>query len=173
VTWTQRNYTDLLRLLEKYYREVELPRNRTVEELYRAQGLVKPSEKLDDEDNPIKHAMDYLKFMEDKPTVDHYLLKGLNWWCDVVKDRYGKERFSAITWLVKQYYDKEGGAAFRRDFGANVDSVARRLFQKAKYYKDDARMMAERGAALSQAGDADMYELTFKILYLWREPRSM
>ena len=61
----------------------------------------------------------------------------LDWWCGEVEARYGMKRHTAITWLVKQYHDKLSTKSFCAEFGnATVDSIARRLGQKAKQKKD-------------------------------------
>ena len=158
MTWTRRKTTDLLRLLREYQRH------------YRSYGIGE-----DDDYKKIGRVITAIDFLEcpTKTNRDDYLLRHLAWWCTVVKDRYGTPRFTAIKWLVQLYHDKEG-KTFKHKWGASVDSVARRLDSKAKrirYHKEDE---VEYEAALKQcAADVDIYQLTFKVLKLWREPKSV
>jgi hypothetical protein len=83
------------------------------------------------------------------------------------------KRHTAITWLVKQYHDKLSKKSFCAKFGnASVDSIVRRLGIKAKYEghwsSDDE--LREKYESILKNRDADIYQLTFKLLKLWKEP---
>jgi hypothetical protein len=155
VTWTRRDYTDLKRLLKKCKRDYKLPD-------YRFE---------DGANVEIDMAIQWLSIFGDAPDGrvlrERRILHNLGRWCELIKDRYGMKRFTAIKWLMQQYYDKEGQNAFSRKFGAGVDSVARRLSEKAKHYKGS---WVHEAAFREAGGGVDIYELTFKILKLWPEP---
>ena len=192
MTWTKRKTTDLIRLLEEYKREIPKRVNRIIPprviELI-GEGklvlhLVVTPEEIESLINRIEKSEATLKHGEDpllawRNGLDSpWMLGRLRWWCDLVKDRYGMKQHTAITWLLQQYHDKEGDRVFSRKWGAGVDSTARRLGQKVKYHQAAApsrkflgrRAEEEYEAALK--GDADIYQLTFKLLKLWPEPGS-
>ena len=162
MTWTRRKTTDLLRLLKEY--------NRTLE---KRSGEPKTG-------NDISTAIDFIEFIENAfdGDRDELILTHLAWWCERVEARYGMKRHTAIKWLVQKYYDGENIKLFRNRFGSgSVDSIARRLGLKAKHQGDScpAKRREEYAALLKEdtGAAADIYQLTFKILKLWKEPGSM
>ena len=115
MTWTSRKHRDLMRLLGEYCREH--PDTATGDAWYTVLShlwLATP---------------DHEKIREE----DYDLITPLVWWCGVMERRHGMRRHTALRWFVQQSYNKEERAVFRRRFGSGtVDSIARRLYQKAK-----------------------------------------
>src|ERR1700729_3123709 len=164
MTWTRRKTTDLLRLLREYKRERGYPDWK---------GINSDHVPGDEFDCAIRQ-IEWIEsiYEESRAGRDRPMLEYLPWWCEMVRDRYGKKRHTAITWLMQQYYDKEGKQTFSRKWGAGVDSVARRLGLKVK-----ARQVVEPRYDKEQYAEAlkkgvDIYQLTFKVLKLWPEPES-
>jgi hypothetical protein len=157
--WTRRKTTDLLRLLKEYKRNWDLPE-------WSGVGPGNPGELID-------ATIRYLGMMESSMSRDDRMLLDLSWWCDIVRDRYGMKRHTAIKWLMQQYCDKEGVHAFTHNWGASVDSTARRFAQKMVYYKPPYRQDRTQYAAALNEDGVDIYQLTFKLLKLWREPGSV
>ena len=135
MTWTRRKTTDLVWPLEEYKREIPKRANgilpprviKIIEEANRKRPgqfvlldhLVTPEE-IESPINRIEKSEAILKNMEDpllawRNSLDSsWKLGRLRWWCDLVKDRYGMKQHTAITWLLQQYYDKEGSSVFSR-----------------------------------------------------------
>jgi hypothetical protein len=148
-SWTRRDTTNVLRLLKKYNR------------------LYGPY-------HNILSAIGDIEFDQSGRKRDDDMLRHLDWWCKMVEARYGMKRRTAITWLVKQYHDRLSTKAFCAKFGnASVDSIVRRLGSKAKYeghYSTDKYEAILNEDILNEVLDADIYQLTFKRLELWKEP---
>lgn len=97
-------------------------------------------------------------------------------WCQVAERYFGKKRHSAIRWLVEQYKGKEDEKTFLRIFGGGTaDSIARRLYQKARSIGEFERVvdlssltgLIER---LVEEAKGDLYQFTFKQAGHWPEP---
>jgi hypothetical protein len=168
VTWTRRKTLDLLRLLKEYKRTRHLPDWK---------GWAAPEEPMGE----VAHTIWTIEFMEDEGEFrgrdrDKDILPALQWWCEIVRDRYGMKRHTAIKWLMQQYYDKEGNQIFSRNWGATVDSAARRLSQKMKYHEGidhhDRDKYAEKYAAALKEEAGDINQLMSKLLDLFPEPES-
>ena len=153
--WTRRDTTNVLRLLKKYNR-------------------------LNGPDKEISAAIEHIdRWVNDPLTLydaklDTDILMHLDWWCGIVEARYGIKRHTAIKWLVKQYHGKLSTKSFCAEFGnATVDSIARRLGQKAKQQKDFLSVYRRENfePIFKEHPNADIYQITFKLLKLWREPR--
>jgi hypothetical protein len=99
------------------------------------------------------------------------------WWCQLAKRHFGKEPHPAIRWLVTQYDDKEDRKPFRRVFGSGTaESIARRLYQKARSIGEFERVLDLSDEAASSVDDwvekakGDLYQFTFKQARCWPEP---
>jgi hypothetical protein len=151
MSWTRRDTTNVLRLLKKYNR-------------------------LNGPDKEISAAIEHIDMWGNNPfdsKRDDDMLLHLDWWCKIVEARYGMKRHTAITWLVKQYHDRLRTKAFCAKFGnASVDSIVRRLESKAKYQGHTTHDREKRETILNENRDADIYQLTFKLLKLWKEPQG-
>jgi hypothetical protein len=94
------------------------------------------------------------------------------WWCGIAERRRGMERHTALRWFVQQCKDKEEKEIFHGIFGnAVVDSIARRLYQKAKadgmFVLADGRHEELGRAWFEGIEDNDLYELAWKALSRW------
>jgi hypothetical protein len=178
VTWNAKKHGELVRLLKEFLQDHTetfwLGRSSDKELLSQALSKI---EKMRPDDARIRHA-------------DTLILSNLFIWCDTVKRHYKMEPHQAIGWLVEQYYDyakkERTMPAFRHLFGAGtVDSIARRMYQKAKkdgrklpsssfrkaWWDNHKEQRSECDAAVLEAG-GDLYKLAFEELGIYPEPSA-
>jgi hypothetical protein len=191
VTWTSRKHRDLERLLGEFRKELRRRKIGPAEHQYLLEVAEKHSElnfaadlmvtgdsgQLDDPPNIWGTIAMFLTIMRPehgKNLEDHALIVPLMWWCGIAERDHGMERHTALCWFVQQCEDKEEKKIFRGVFGnATVDSIARRLYQKAK--ADGMFVLAgSRHEELKQAWfegieDNDLYELAWKALTRWTD----
>ena len=95
----------------------------------------------------------------------------LGQWCAMAQRYFDKERHPAIMWLVKQYEDKEDRKIFQRVFGGGtVDSIARRIYQKARDIGEFEHVNASIVDDWAEETKGDLYNFTFKMVGYWPEP---
>jgi hypothetical protein len=179
VTWTSKKHGELVRLFREF-----LQQERTDETFWLGRGSDKEL---------LNNAL--LKIEERRPRdarmrhADNLILSNLIIWSDTVERPYKMKPFQAIRWLVEQYYDyakkEKVIRAFRHLFGAGTtDSIARRMYQKAKergnvfpsssfrkaWWNSSGkeRRIECDAAALEAAGD--LYKLAFEELGIYPEP---
>jgi hypothetical protein len=153
MTWTSRKHRDLMRLLGEYCREH--PDTATGDAWYTVLShlwLATP-----------EHG---------KNLEDDALIVPLMWWCGIAERHHDMERHTALRWFVQQCKDKVEKKLFRGAFGSGtVDSIARRLYQKAKadgmFVLADSRHEELGRAWFEGIEDNDLYELAWKALTRW------
>jgi hypothetical protein len=171
VTWTAKKHGELIRLLKEFIEEHY--------EDYKGGDLTLRCRGIKSLWNTVLGHIEAER-PDDGRTLeaDNTFLVDLSPWYQIVQRHYGMEPYKATRWLVKQYYDyaEEEKAVFCDKFGGGTsDSIARRLYQKAKNFSErfaqepDEKFIDECDAAVKEAG-TDLYKLTFKMLRLWPEP---
>jgi len=175
MTWTAKKHGELVRLFKEFIEEhsKDSDNKNLLDWTVRGRGGMKPLWNL-----VLGHIE--AERPDDGRTLeaDNTFLLDLFPWYHIVQHHYGMEPHKATRWLVQQYYDYAGEekAAFYDKFGGGTnDSIARRLYQKAKNFSEltaqepDEKFIDECDAAVKEAG-ADLYKLTFKMLRIWPEP---
>ena len=107
-----------------------------------------------------------------KHEEDDALIVPLMWWLGIAERRHGMDRHTALRWFVQQCKDKEEKEMFDGIFGnAIVDSIARRLYQKAKedgmFALADSRHEELGRVSFEGIEDDNLYELAWKALSRW------
>ena len=168
MTWNAKKHSELVRLLKEFIQEHSPSSTSEQKELW--DNALLGIRRWHPEDARIRHA-------------DKMILFSLNIWLEVVGLRYKMKPYRAIFWLVEQYYDyakkEKMMPAFRQTVGAGtVDSIARRIYQKAKERHELPSMKKMWSApewgshfdtAVLEAG-GDLYKLVFEELELYPEP---
>ena len=154
MTWTSRKHRDLVRLLGEFLREHS--------------GMTRDGKSWD------RVAGDILLATPEhgKKHKDHAFIVPLMWWCGIAKRQHSMEPHTALRWFVQRYAGKLEKKEFLSDFGSGtVDSIARRLYQKAK--TDGVFVFAgDRHKELEQAWfkgiqGSELYELAMEALVRW------
>jgi hypothetical protein len=101
---------------------------------------------------------------------DETVLIPLCWWLK----KAGVKPHPGLRWFIQEFKEREGRAAFRRRFGdGTVDSIARRLYQKAK----EAHFLAAEDSLFDSLFDAieapGSYELAAEALRRFNDPAEV